>query len=80
MTPDPRLGFFFRIHKACGIGRLSATVDETVKEFKSFIHWGAPHGSLRPRDERLLPLVCIVPLTDRSALVNHDIDEQDDLI
>ena len=38
MIPDPRCGLGFRIHKACGISCLSATVDEAVEKFKLFIH------------------------------------------
>jgi hypothetical protein len=38
MIPDPRFGLAFRIHKACGIGCLSATVDKAVEKFKLFIH------------------------------------------
>ncbi len=38
MLLDPRFGLGFRIHKACGISCLSATVDEAVEKFKLFIH------------------------------------------
>jgi hypothetical protein len=38
MIPDPSFGFGLGIHKAGGVGCLSAAVDEAVEKFKLFIH------------------------------------------
>jgi hypothetical protein len=38
LIPDPRFGFLFGIDISGTIGCLSATVDEAVEKFKSFIH------------------------------------------